>query len=139
MSHYHIEFDVDSKVASQVLIIELNKLSVSLKDYIHNVTTKLVDDQKDIDERNKQRDDGILDKVIDIIKRDLTYYENTKDLKLERSSKLQEDLGLDSLDIVELVMKVEDEFEIEILDIEAEKWLSLGDILNTINQKVNND
>jgi len=136
MSHYHIEFDVDSTVANQDLVVELNKLSVALKDHIHNVTTKIVDDQKDIDERNKKRDDRILDKIIDIIKRDLTCYELDKGVELDRSSKLQEDLGLDSLDIIELVMKIEDEFEIEIKDVDAEKWHTLGDILNTVNEKV---
>lgn len=136
MSHYHIEFDVDSTVANQDLVVELNKLSVALKDHIHNVTTKIVDDQKDIDERNKKRDDRILDKIIDIIKRDLTYYELDKGVEFDRSSKLQEDLGLDSLDIIELVMKIEDEFEIEINDEDAENWRTLGDILNTVNEKV---
>jgi len=136
MSHYHIEFDVDSTVSNQDLVLELNKLSVSLKDHIHNVTTSLVDDQKDIDERNKKHDDIILDKIIDIIKLDLTCFEIDKGVEFDRSSKLQEDLGMDSLDIVELVMKVEDEFEIEIFDDDAEEWRTLGDILNTVNKKV---
>lgn len=136
MSHYHIEFDVDSTVANQDLVVELNKLSVALKDHIHNVTTKLVEDQKDIDERNKKKDDRILDKIIDNIKRDLTCYELDKGVELDRSSKLQEDLGLDSLDIIDLVVKIEDEFEIEINDEDTENWRTLGDILNTINKKV---
>jgi acyl carrier protein len=44
-----------------------------------------------------------------------------------------EDLGADSLDIVELVMAMEEEFEIEIPDEEAENIKSVGDAINYIN------
>ena len=44
-------------------------------------------------------------------------------------SKMIEDLGADSLDAVELVMAVEEEFGIEVPDEEAEKLISVGDII----------
>ena len=44
-----------------------------------------------------------------------------------------EDLGADSLDIVELVMAMEEEFEVEIPDEEAENIKSVGDAINYIN------
>ena len=44
-----------------------------------------------------------------------------------------EDLGADSLDIVELVMAMEEEFEIEIPDEEAENIKAVGDAVNYIN------
>ena len=43
-----------------------------------------------------------------------------------------DDLSADSLDIVELVMQIEEEFEIEIADSEAEKILTVGDVVNYI-------
>lgn len=43
-----------------------------------------------------------------------------------------EDLGADSLDIVELIMSLEDEFELEIPDEEAEGIITVGDIVEYI-------
>ena len=44
-----------------------------------------------------------------------------------------DDLGADSLDIVELVMAMEDEFGFEIPDEEAENIKTVGDAINYIN------
>ena len=46
-----------------------------------------------------------------------------------------EDLGADSLDTVELVMALEEEFGIEIPDEDAEKMVSVGDAIKYIEQK----
>ena len=46
-----------------------------------------------------------------------------------------EDLGADSLDTVELVMALEEEFSIEIPDEDAEKILTVGKALDFIKQK----
>ena len=46
-----------------------------------------------------------------------------------------EDLGADSLDVVELVMRFEEEFEIEIPDEDAEKISTVGDAVNYIEKK----
>ncbi len=43
------------------------------------------------------------------------------------------DLGADSLDIVELVMAMEEEFDIEIPDEDAEKIKTVGDAVNYLN------
>ncbi|MFQ5452788.1 MAG: acyl carrier protein [Candidatus Zixiibacteriota bacterium] len=48
-------------------------------------------------------------------------------------AKFIEDLGADSLDTVELVMALEEEFSIEIPDEDAEKITSVGDAINYIN------
>jgi NADH dehydrogenase (ubiquinone) 1 alpha/beta subcomplex 1, acyl-carrier protein len=52
--------------------------------------------------------------------------------KVTAAVKFQEDLGLDSLDIVEVVMAIEDEFAIEIPDAEADKILSIADAVEYI-------
>ncbi|HPS64565.1 MAG TPA: acyl carrier protein [Ignavibacteria bacterium] len=46
------------------------------------------------------------------------------------------DLGADSLDTVELVMKFEEEFDIKIPDEDAEKITSVGDATRYINEKL---
>jgi len=48
------------------------------------------------------------------------------------------DLGADSLDIVELVMGFESEFNISIPDEDAEKIASVGDAVNYLKEKVGN-
>ena len=47
-------------------------------------------------------------------------------------SDVAEDLGADSIDIVDLVMSLEDEFELEIPDEEASNIKTVGDIVNYI-------
>ena len=47
-----------------------------------------------------------------------------------------DDLGADSLDIVELVMALEEEFDIEIPDADAEKVVTVGDVVDYIKDNV---
>ena len=47
-----------------------------------------------------------------------------------------DDLGTDSLDIVELVMALEEEFDMEIPDSDAEKVVSVGDVVEYIKENV---
>ena len=53
--------------------------------------------------------------------------------EIKATSSFIEDLGADSLDIVELVMAMEEEFEVEIPDEEAENIKTVGDAINYIN------
>ncbi|GAB6933524.1 acyl carrier protein [Calditerricola satsumensis] len=48
----------------------------------------------------------------------------------------KEDLGADSLDIVELVMELEDEFDMEISDEDAEKITTVGQAVEYINSRL---
>ncbi len=50
-----------------------------------------------------------------------------------------EDLGADSLDIVELIMGIEEEFDIEIPDEDAEKLTSVGEATNYTLSKIDVD
>ena len=47
-----------------------------------------------------------------------------------------DDLGADSLDLVELIMALEEEFGIEIPDTDAEKVVTVGDVVNYIKENV---
>lgn len=54
--------------------------------------------------------------------------------QVTREAKMIEDLGADSLDAVELVMAIEEEFGIEVPDDEAEKLTSVGDIVDYVDK-----
>ena len=55
-----------------------------------------------------------------------------KESEVQNNSSFVEDLGADSLDTVELVMALEEEFETEIPDEEAEKLTSVQDAIDDI-------
>ena len=54
--------------------------------------------------------------------------------KLLLQASFVDDLGADSLDIVELVMALEEEFDLEIPDEDAEKIATVGDAVNYIKE-----
>lgn len=51
-------------------------------------------------------------------------------------SSFKDDLGADSLDVVELVMAVEEEFDVEFPDEEAENITTVADAVNYINEQM---
>ncbi|NLJ40973.1 MAG: acyl carrier protein [Clostridiales bacterium] len=53
--------------------------------------------------------------------------------KVTMEASFIDDLGADSLDIVELIMALEEEYDMEIPDAEAEKISTVGDVINYIN------
>ncbi len=52
------------------------------------------------------------------------------------SASFSDDLGADSLDIVELVMSLEEEFDVEIPDEDAEKIQTIGDAINYLKARL---
>ena len=71
------------------------------------------------------------DKIRQIIAEQL----GVKKEEVTDSAKFVDDLGADSLDTVELVMALEEEFGIEIPDEDAEKLATVGDALKYIDEK----
>ena len=59
---------------------------------------------------------------------------NVEISELENSKSFINDLGADSLDIVELVMAMEEEFDVEIPDEDAEKIQTVGDAIKYISE-----
>ncbi|WP_373711973.1 acyl carrier protein [Jeotgalibaca porci] len=57
--------------------------------------------------------------------------------KISRDLTFQEDLGADSLDVVELIMELEDVFSIQISDEDAEKIITVGDAVDYIDSANN--
>uniref|UniRef100_A0A3Q4GI12 Acyl carrier protein n=1 Tax=Neolamprologus brichardi TaxID=32507 RepID=A0A3Q4GI12_NEOBR len=65
----------------------------------------------------------------------LKLYDKINPEKLQTSSHFMKDLGLDSLDQVEIIMAMEDEFGFEIPDAEAEKLMTPEEIVQYIADK----
>ena len=74
----------------------------------------------------------VLEKVKNVIIEQLGVAENN--ITMEAS--FIDDLGADSLDIVELIMALEEEFDIEIPDSDAEKVVTVGDVVEYIKDHV---
>ena len=55
--------------------------------------------------------------------------------KVQMSSSFTKDLGADSLDIVELIMKMEEAFEIQIPDKDAQGMETIQDVINYLKEK----
>ena len=62
-----------------------------------------------------------------------------KEDEVKSEASFVEDLGADSLDTVELVMALEEEFDIEIPDEDAEKLTSVGEAMNYTLSKIGLD
>ncbi|WP_342512634.1 acyl carrier protein [Sporosarcina sp. FSL K6-1522] len=56
--------------------------------------------------------------------------------EVKPEASFRDDLGADSLDVVELVMELEDEFEMEISDDDAENISTVGNAVSYIESKV---
>lgn len=74
----------------------------------------------------------MFDKVKAILKEQL----NLKDDKIKLESKIVEDLGADSLDVVELLMTMEDSFGVSVSDEEAVNLKTVGDIVKMLEAKL---
>lgn len=73
--------------------------------------------------------EGLYEKVRDVIAEQLGV-EDLDTISMETT--FIDDLGADSLDVVELIMAFEEEFDIEIPETEAEKIVSVGDVVEYI-------
>ncbi len=74
----------------------------------------------------------IIAKVKEIIVEELGVEES----EVTTEASFIEDLGADSLDTVELIMKFEEEFDIDIADEEAEKLTTVGKAIEYLKQKL---
>ena len=74
----------------------------------------------------------VFDKVKNIIVDQLDVDEDI--IKMEAS--ITDDLGADSLDVVDLVMSLEEEFDIEIPDEQVENVKTVGDIVKFIEENI---
>ncbi|MCX7700560.1 MAG: acyl carrier protein [Gemmataceae bacterium] len=75
---------------------------------------------------------SVEERVIDIVSEKLAV---SKD-QITRNTSFIEDIGADSLDIVELIMELEEEFEITIPDEQAEKIKTVGEAIDHIEKEI---
>jgi len=75
---------------------------------------------------------GIAEKIKSVIAEQL----GVKPEEVTDQAKFVDDLGADSLDTVELVMALEEEYGVEIPDEDAEKLTSVGDAIKYIEEKI---
>lgn len=61
---------------------------------------------------------------------------NAEEEQIKPEASFVEDLGADSLDIVELIMGIEEEFDIEIPDEDAEKLTTVGETMSYVKAKL---
>ena len=73
----------------------------------------------------------VFDKVKELIAEQL----DVKAEDITEASNIQDDLGADSLDVVDLVMALEDEFDVEIPEDQVENIKTVGDIVKFIEDK----
>ncbi len=78
--------------------------------------------------------ENIEERVVNIIVEQL----GVEKSKIKSNSSFVEDLGADSLDTVELVMALEEEFETEIPDQDAEKITTVKDVVSYITEHSDN-
>ena len=74
---------------------------------------------------------AVEDKIKDLIAEHLGVSMN----ELVPEASFIDDLGADSLDIVELVMAIEEEFGLEISDDDAEKIQTIGDVISYVDER----
>ena len=74
--------------------------------------------------------------VLEKIKVILAEQFDVEEDSLKLDTDLQDDLGADSLDVVDLLMSIEDEIEIEIPDEEIENIRTVGDLVNYIESNI---
>ncbi len=70
--------------------------------------------------------------VLEKVKAILAEQFDVEEDKITETTDLQDDLGADSLDVVDLLMSIEDEFEIEVPDDEIENLKTVGALVNYI-------
>ena len=90
--------------------------------------------KKDLPETNKSKMDmaELETKVVKIVAEKLSIDEKSVTV----ASRFQEDLGADSLDVVELLMEIEEEFGVSISDEDSEKLVTVGDAVRFISNKL---
>ena len=76
------------------------------------------------------------EEVFERVKKIIMEQLGTVEASVTMDASFLDDLGADSLDIVELVMALEEEFDIEIPDADAEKVVTVGDVVEYIKDNV---
>ena len=74
--------------------------------------------------------------VLEKVKKILSEQFDVDEDSITQETKIEEDLGADSLDVVDLLMSIEDEFEIEIPDEDIEGVKTVGEMEKYIKERI---
>ena len=77
-----------------------------------------------------EADNSTLSRVADILSR----FARVDRVSIIRDSRLRDEFGINSLSMIELVVTVEDEFNVRIPDEEAERFETVGDVVDFLRQ-----
>lgn len=88
------------------------------------------------DTNNAQVSNSRREEIFDVLKSIISEQLGVSKDQVKEASRYIEDLGADSLDTVELVMAIEDRYEIEIYDGDAEKLLTVGETIDYLVESV---
>ena len=76
------------------------------------------------------------EEIIEKVKKIIVEQLGVAETSVTMEASFIDDLGADSLDIVELIMALEEEFDMEIPDSDAEKVVTVGDVVDYIKDHV---
>ena len=107
-------------------------LQNGLPELVNRSLTVYTEELKTTEEGDFKDSEEIFDKVKEIIIEQLGVPETA----ITTEASFIDDLGADSLDIVELIMALEEEFDLEIPDSDAEKVVTVGDVVEYIKDNV---
>lgn len=79
---------------------------------------------------------NVMEDIFEKVKQTISDKLGIESDKITESSSFIDDLGADSLDVVDLAMALEDEFGVRIEDDKLEKFITVGDVVNYLNGKV---
>lgn len=74
--------------------------------------------------------------IFEQIKNFLSTQLNIDESKITMDATFVEDLNIDSLDLVELILALEEEYNIEVDEEDAEKLSTIGDVVNYVNSQM---
>ena len=86
---------------------------------------------------HSHKSEGGKDKVLEKVKAILSEQFDVEEDSITVDTSIADDLGADSLDVVDLLMSIEDEFEIEVPDEEIDNIKTVGELVKYIEDHVN--
>lgn len=69
----------------------------------------------------------------------ISEFANVDVSEITKETKFVDDLNVDSLDLVQIIMAIEEEYDIEINNEQAENIVTVNDAIESINSQINND
>lgn len=89
--------------------------------------------QEQLNQKRQVNREELFLKIRDVVAKELNIEDKDK---IKPNSRFKEDLNVDSLDTIELIMGLENAFNLEIDDESAEKMLTIQDVIDYLEKKI---